>query len=116
MLNDRWLPAWFLRVWRDRLPKDTPVLAVNNLTVGPGLFAWGASGEFFGNYATVARSLVDPPTMAFELANDSWLRGRGVDPRRIEGQDLAPKAEFTFPVGTRALPPLTSWSPGAFQH
>jgi hypothetical protein len=116
LLNDRWLPAWFLRVWRDRLPKDTTVLAVNNLSVGPGLFTWGASGDFVGNHATVARSLVDPATMAFELANDSWLRGHGVDPRRVEGQDLAPKAEFTFPVGTRPLPAPTSWSPGAFQR
>lgn len=117
MLNDRWLPAWFLRVFRDRLPKETTVLAVNNLTVGPGVFTWGASGEFAGNHATVARSLVDPATLAFELASDSWLRGSGVDPRRIEGQDLAPKAEFKFPVGTRPLPPaLTSWSPGAFQR
>jgi hypothetical protein len=117
LLNDRWVPAWFLRVWRERLPNDTPVTAVNNLTVGPGVFTWGASGEFVGNHPTVRRSLVDPATMAFELAIDSWLRGRGVDPRNIDGQDLAPKAEFTFPVGTRPLPPTAAnWSPGAFQR
>jgi hypothetical protein len=116
MLNDRWAPAWFLRVWRDRLPPDTAVHAVNNLTVGVGVFSWGASGEFSGNYPTVARSLVDPGTMAYELASDSWLRGRGIDPRYVDGQDLAPMAEFVLPVGTRPLPPRTTWSPGAFQR
>ncbi|MEN9892616.1 MAG: hypothetical protein RLY78_2911, partial [Pseudomonadota bacterium] len=43
--------------------------------------------------------------------------GRGVDPGRfVPGQDLAPQAEFTMPVGTRPLPPLTRWNPGAMQR
>jgi len=116
LINDRLLPAWFLRVFRDRLPETAEVHAVNNLTVGAGLFSWGASGDFDGNYAAWSRSLVDPATLAFELDADSWLRGRGVDPRKVGGQDLSPQAEFVLPVGTRPLPPLTQWSPGAFQR
>jgi hypothetical protein len=116
LINQGLRPAWFLRVFRDRLPDGTEAHAVNNLTVGLGVFEWGASGDFDGNHATWSRSLVDPDTLAFELKPDSWLRGRGVDPRRIGGQDLSPKAEFAMPAGTRPLPPLTSWSPGAFQR
>jgi hypothetical protein len=115
LINDKLLPAWFLRVWRDKLPPDTEVHAVNNLSVGLGVFAWGASGHFEGNAFTMASSLVDPATFAFDLVSGSRLRGTGVDPRRFGGQDLSPKAEFTMPVGTRPLPPLSSWSPGAFQ-
>ena len=40
--------------------------------------------------------------LAFEPAAGSGLRGTGVDPRNIAGQDLAPKVEFKLPVGTRA--------------
>lgn len=116
LVNNRWLPAWFLRVFRDRLPEGTPIVAVNNLTVGGGVFGWGARGRFEGNWPALRGALVDPDTMAFDLPLGSWLRDRGVDPRDIDGQDLSPTAEFKLPVGTRPLPPLTRWTPGAFQH
>ena len=38
-------PARFLRVWAERLPAGTLVQAVNNLSVGVGGFAWGATGD-----------------------------------------------------------------------
>jgi hypothetical protein len=116
IINDRLIPAWFLRVWRDRLPETTQVVAVNNLTIGPGLFAWGAAGEFEGNQYTWGQPLVDPSALAFELKAGSPLRGTGIDPRNVGGQDLSPKFEFTLPVGTRALTPPQRWSPGAFQR
>lgn len=115
LINERWLPAWFLRVFRDKLPADTPVHAVNNLVVGPGLFALGAAGDFEGNASALTSTLADVATMSFELGAGSWLRDRGVDPRRIGGQDLAPKAEFTMPIGTRPLAARQRWTPGAFQ-
>ncbi|MDP3086028.1 MAG: right-handed parallel beta-helix repeat-containing protein [Rubrivivax sp.] len=115
-INRRWLPAWFLRVWRDRLPEATEVRAVNNLSVGPGIFTLGVAGEFSGNFPALGSSLIGADTLAFELARDSIWVGRGADPRHIGGQDLSPRAEFAFPIGTRALAPLTRWSPGAFQR
>jgi hypothetical protein len=115
LINDRLLPAWFLRVFGDRLPEGTEVLAVNNLTVGPGVFSLGAAGRFEGNYPALARMLVDPDTFAFELRPGSMLHGLGVDPRKLGGRDLAPKAEFAFPIGTRAPRQGPPWSPGAFQ-
>jgi hypothetical protein len=116
LINDRLIPAWFLRVWHDRLPDSTPVFAVNNLTIGPGVFAWGAAGEFEGNQHTWGQPLADPSRLAFELKADSPLRGTGVDPRDVGGEDLSPKFEFTLPVGLRALTPPKRWSPGAFQR
>ena len=111
-----WLPAWFMRVIRDNVPADTPVIAVNNLVVGPGFFWLGASGHFDGNWPATLGMLRDAPTYAFELAPGSVWRHRGVDPRRVLDRDLAPTAEFTWPLGTSELPAgRTMWSPGAFQ-
>jgi hypothetical protein len=116
LINYGWLPAWFLRVWRDRLPEDTEVIAINNLLVGTGLFWLGASGSFDGNRPATLGMLVDAPTYAFELPGDSVWRGSGIDPRDVRGHDLSPKAEFTWPATTRPLPPgRSSWTPGAFQ-
>jgi hypothetical protein len=61
--------------------------------------------------------LRDAATYAFELPPDSIWRGSGVDPTQIDGLDLSPKAEFQWPIGTRALKPgRTTWSPGAYQR
>jgi hypothetical protein len=116
LLNGLATPAWFLRVWRDKLPPDTQVLAVNNLLVGPGIFWLGAPGHFQGNFPATFGMLADSATYAFELPPGSILRGRASDPRNVQGVDLSPKAEFTFPMGITPLAPGRSgWSPGAFQ-
>jgi hypothetical protein len=116
-INHGWLPGWFLRVIDKNLPADLQVIAVNNLLVGGGSFALGNPGSYEGNRHALRRMLRDADTQAFELAPGSSLRGQGVDPRRVGGLDLSPKAEFDFSVGTKPLPKdLTSWSPGAFQN
>lgn len=116
-INYGWLPAWTLRVFRDHLPADTQVHGVNNLIVGGGVFGWGARGDFAGNRHATRGMLRDAETYAFELAPGSAWRSSGVDPRGVAGQDLSPKAEFEWPVGTKALSPgRTSWAPGAYQR
>lgn len=117
LINYKLTPAWFLRVWRDRLPANTPVVAVNNLLVGWGIFWLGAAGQFEGNRPATLGMLRDAETQAFELAPESMWRGSGVDARNIAGQDLSPKAEFEWPAGTLAIPPgRKGWSPGAHQR
>jgi hypothetical protein len=116
LLSDGYRPAWFLRVWQDHLPPDTAVQAVNNLSVGIGVFALGTSGEFKGNSAAMPWMLDDVTALDFALPADSPLRGRGVDPKDAFEIDLSPKAEFTPPVGTRPLPTPMRWSPGALQR
>jgi len=116
LINHKLLPAWFVRFFRDRLPPGAALHAVNNLSLGGGVFEWGATGHFDGNYPALNGMLIAPETWGFELPAGSWLRGRGVDPRNFGGQDLSPKAEFMLPVGKRPLPALTTWSPGAYQR
>jgi len=116
-VNYGWLPAWVMRVFRDHLPADTEVIGINNLVVGPGLFTFGASGFFEGNRNATWGMVSDIETYAFELPAGSVWRTSGIDPRKVKGRDLSPKAEFEWPVGTRALKPGgTSWAPGAYQR
>ena len=116
LINNSYIPAWFLRVWRDRLPAGNEVVSVNNLIVGPGLFWLGASGVFDGNRPVTLGMLADAATHAFELPADSYWRGSGVDPRNVGGVDLSPKAEFGWPMDRKPIPTERSgWSPGAFQ-
>ncbi len=116
LLNDGYRPAWFLRVWQDRLPPAATVQAVNNLSVGIGVFSLGTSGEFKGNYPAWPGMLNDIAALDFALPAGSPLRGRGVDPRDAFDADLSPKAEFRLPAGTRPLPALPAWTPGALQR
>ena len=117
MITYTWTPAWFLRVFKDRLPPDVQVWAVNNLTVGPGVFWLGAPGHFDGNRPATRGMLRDIWTYGFELPAGSRWRGSGVDPSNVGGQDLTPKGEFEWPADVRPLKPgATSWSPGAFQR
>lgn len=111
-----WLPAWFMRVFDDRVGPDTRVFAVNNLLVGPGVFWLAASGEFAGNRHATRGMLQDIWTNGYELPPGAMWRGSGIDPSQVNGQDLRPKAEFEWPVGTRALQPPTAWTPGALQR
>jgi hypothetical protein len=116
-INYGWSPAWFLRVFTDRLPDKLQVHAVNNLLVGPGVFWPAVTGHLEGNRHATRGMLRDIWTYGFELPPDSLWRGSAVDPRNINGHNLAPTAEFEWPAQVRALPPgRTQWSPGAFQR
>ena len=105
----------FLRVWSDRLPGDTDVVAVNNLTVGIGIFTLGAKGRFDANFPALSVALGDVATLDFRLAADSLLRRAGTTPPIVDGRSLAPTAEFKLPFGTSPIPAHDSWAPGAFQ-
>ena len=116
-VNWGWTPAWFMRVLTDNLPPQTEVVAVNNLLVGGGLFGLGAPGRFEGNRHATLGMLRDAETYAFELVPGSMWRSSGIDPRAVNGHNLAPKAEYVWPAGTKAAPAERgSWAPGAFQN
>jgi hypothetical protein len=91
------------------------VVAVNNLTIGPGVFSFGAPGSFAGNYPALSWALGDAATLDFALGGSSWLRGLGATPPRWSDVDLAPTAEFQLPLGVRPIERPASWTPGAFQ-
>lgn len=116
LVNYGWTPAWFLRVFEDRLTSPR-VVAVNNLIVGIGVFSLGAPGRFEGNRTVSRRQLRDVDTYAFELPPDSMWRHSGIDPRNIDGQDLSPRGEFDWPAKVVPLEgDRTSWTPGAYQR
>jgi hypothetical protein len=115
-VGNPWPPSWFLRVFGDRLPADTEVKAVNNISLGLGLFSPGTEGEFSGNeWAFRRRALQSIYTLDFTLANGSGWRGTAQPAGDGGGESLAPTAEFKLPRGTKPLKPRTSWSPGAYQ-
>lgn len=115
LLSGGAMPARFLRIFPDRLPANTPVFVVNNVSAGVGVLELGNGGTFAGNGHTLGRWLRDPPTLDFGLPSDSRLRGSAVDVRNIGGRDLTPQAEFMLPIGVRPIKPPAQWSPGAFQ-
>jgi hypothetical protein len=115
LVNDGWAPAWFLRVWGDRLATEVEVRALNNLSVGIGSFALTARGRFDGNWPATLGMLAGPEVLDFALAPGSWLRGRVDDPA-LAGAEFVPRFEFRLPVGTVPLLPPEAWSPGAFQR
>ncbi|MBP8301514.1 MAG: hypothetical protein KA020_14190 [Planctomycetes bacterium] len=116
LVSNGWQPAWFLRLFKDRLPPGAQAWVVNNVAAGVGVFSMGADAVFEGNGRTLGRWLREQTLMDFSLPADSWLRGTAVDARRIDGRDLTPKAEFKLPIGARPITPPASWSPGAFQQ
>jgi hypothetical protein len=103
-------PAHFVRVLEARLKEAVAQRLVNNLFVGLGVadVSWGDVGQ--GNTLAPAALLRDAATGDYGLPRTSWLRALGVSPG-----DLAPTAEFTPPVGTRALAHRNRWAPGAYQ-
>ena len=113
--SERITGAWFLRVATDRLRENLEVIAVNNLTVGLGLFALASPGRFAGNFPVLESALGDPQMLDFRLGAGTVLKGAGVSPPVVDGRALAPTAEFTLPVGTTPIAPRESWTPGAFQ-
>jgi hypothetical protein len=117
LISEGWRPAWFLRVHRDRVPGMAEVIAVNNLVIGGGIFRLGAAGRFDGNRPATLGMLLDATTQAFELPTDSMWRGSGIDPRDVGGRDLAPRAEFEWPLGVRPIAiDRAHWTPGAYQR
>ena len=115
LLSDRRFGAWFLRVWKDRLPMHTEIRAENNLTVGLGAFTLATSGSFAGNVPAISALLGGPDILDFTLPADSLLRHFGAAPGEARGRSLAPEAEFKLPIGTQAIAPRSRWAPGAYQ-
>lgn len=109
--------ARFVQIWTERLGSPPDVQVINNLAVGPGWLGPGLPGRHEGNWPALSAWFTDARAMDWRLPPGSVLRGAGVDPRREPGPDLRPRAEFTWPTGTRALDAdPVRWTPGAFQR
>jgi hypothetical protein len=114
LINDKLPGAWFLRVHKDKFPSLPLVTAINNLTVGPGLFTLAASGDFRGNLPAVSGMLAAPDSLDFSLPRTSPLRFMDFALEPPPEAQL-PVSEFTLPIGTRPLTSPSRWVPGALQ-
>lgn len=115
-IGNPWPPSWFVRVFQDRLPGGTEVVAVNNLAVGLGLFSPFTEGRFEGNrQALRRRALESVYTLEFSPTAESGWRGSVGPAGNGGGESLMPTAEFKLPRGTRPLQPPAAWTPGAVQ-
>lgn len=109
LVNESFIPAWFLRVWRDRFASPPEIVAVNNLTSGLGIFEFGNDGVFVGNanrVQTLDHGRI-PPSAASLLALDAV--------RPAPDPALRPDSEFAPDIGEIRISAPTQWVPGAFQ-
>jgi hypothetical protein len=114
LINDHHTGS-FLQLMSAKFPAGVDVWAINNLTVGHGDVNRPAQGRFEGNRSVGRGELIEYGGLPLRLNNMSPLRGSVRTPGSIGAVDLLPDAEFTFPVGTRAIRASSSLSPGAFQ-
>lgn len=115
LISERLTGTWFLRTFTDKLPKQTRIQGINNLTVGIGSFSLTASGEFHGNAALPPGGLQDVATLDFRPHARSLLGWVTSAATTIDGIELKPQAQFHLPVGTEPLTAPTRWLPGAVQ-
>lgn len=114
MISDGVRPAWFVRVWKDRVSRDFKVTIVNNLYSGFGLFNYGLTGEFEGNWLVPESAFQSPSTLDFRLAKDTIFR-RLVSASQNFNPLTIPQAEFKLPLGTQPVGNSAGAMPGAFQ-
>jgi hypothetical protein len=107
-------PAWFLRVFADKLNHPPKVVTRNNLLVGSGLFVANVTGQHQGNYFVPPVVLGDPAIMDFTLGSRSWLRGM-VTPIGPSPGGLAPTHEHLLPGRVTSIVNQLEWVPGAIQ-
>ncbi|MBS1139954.1 MAG: hypothetical protein H6R13_1407 [Proteobacteria bacterium] len=113
-LSEGLRPAWFIRVWKNRVPREFKMLAVNNLYSGLGIFNYGISGIFDGNWLVPHSSFLSWDTLDFRLVEDSVYRQAMFAASDIDDA-LVPKREFKLPLGTERIGQYGRMKPGAFQ-
>ena len=115
LLSDRHTGTLFLRTWPDRLPENTAVVGINNLSVGLGSLTLANAGDYRGNLPLPPGGLEDPDTLDFRPLGASLLRRLTSPAGSARGVSLQPEAEFALPIGTRPIKPPAQWLPGALQ-
>lgn len=71
------LPARFLHVFADKLPRPPTLMTSNNLLVGAGVFTMNLPGDHQENHFAPASRLGNLAPMDFTLRPDTWLRESG---------------------------------------
>lgn len=96
-------------------PGAQRVRLINNLLAGQRSLPPGAGWEQHHNHFVGLDHFVDGQSLDARLRADSPLRGRAVEPGRVDGIALRPTRQYQHPCGLMDVPPQTPYSPGAFQ-
>ncbi len=105
----------FLSVANDRFVTEVEVWGINNLLVGHGNYSSPGRGRFEGNRPASPGELIEYGGLPLRLTATSPLRGSVRMPGSAAAVDLLPRAEFTYPSGSRPIHIGSALSPGAFQ-
>jgi hypothetical protein len=130
LISEGLWPGFFVRV--HELSRPVAKQFFNNLSVGLGVGELSLMDASQGNFTVPRLMLQDADAGLFALHENSWLKGRGVVPKRPAGKTsgemaggaasnpphaaLVPSAEFKLPLGTQSLKAPGHWSPGAYQY
>ena len=104
-----------LKTWPSKFPGGFETWLVNNLVVGYGQLPMPGTGRYAGNRTLAPGALAVDHGLPLRLQRGSSVLVTTVEAGRVDGVDLSPGEEFSFPRGRRpraAGPPV---SPGAFQ-
>lgn len=114
-LSNDYFSGDFLRLWAEKFLAGLEVWQINNLLVGDGNFFRPAEGRVEGNQKARRADLIEIGGTPLRLTSQSPLRGSVRPPGSVRGVELLPKAEFTWPVGSKPLHTGSGLAPGAFQ-
>lgn len=114
IINAKPYPAWFLRVWRDRVSRNFTLKSRNNLFIGLGLFdQWPMGDDHAGNFFSPFQILSSPETLDFSIRPDS-LANVLMHPVKLD-EELRPDFEFSLPLGKHRIRNDLHTLPGAIQ-
>jgi hypothetical protein len=121
LVNSGWQPAYFVRVHGSLLQSGVQQRWVNNLFVGVGVANLAWNDWAHANFWVPPAVLKAGPENRFALRDRVWFSTWGLAPDALQApadaalRALWPQAEFTPPLGSRPLPTLKRWAPGAHQ-
>jgi hypothetical protein len=94
---------------------NASVVAVNNVSVGPGTWNLQARADLHGNVALKRSNFADPGQFDYRLLLRSRAAGNAVGTDSLSPYSLRPTEEYVHPAKTKRLGLYAPANPGAFQ-
>jgi hypothetical protein len=94
---------------------NASVVAVNNVSVGPGIWNLQARADLRGNVTLKPSDFANPERFDYRLLLRSRAPGNAVGTDSLSPFPLRPTEEYVHPAKTKKLGPFAPANPGAFQ-